>query len=148
MKRIVDIKTEPVYLNELYTIEVECFPGDSWSFESVKQSLDNPHSVVLGCIHEGNLAGFINLFEVCGEAELNRIAVLKQYRNQGIAAFLIEQSFEFLKSKDCYRVVLEVRSLNKPAIELYKKYGFQTDCIRKDYYHNPSDDAILMSLNI
>ena len=148
MKRIVDIKTEPVFLKDLYNIEVSCFPGDAWSFESVKQSLDNSHSLILGCAYQGRLAGFINLFEVCGEAELNRIAVLKQFRKQGIAAYLMEEAVSVLKNNGCTRIVLEVRSLNQPAIELYSKFGFQTDCIRKNYYQNPSDDAILMSLNI
>ncbi len=148
MNKIVNVNLSTDYSNEIHYIEKCCFPGDAWSLNSVKESISNPHSVLFVCIDDDKVIGFINIYNICGEAELNRIAVLEEYRKNNVASSMLKNALIFLADNGCTRIVLEVRSLNISAINLYKKFGFKTDCVRKNYYQNPSDDAVLMSLNI
>ena len=148
MNKIININSNIEYSEAIYNIENSCFPEDSWSLDSIRSSILNQHSLIFVCIIDDEVVGFINLYNICGEAELNRIAVLKEFRRHNIAVSLLKTAIEHLLSEDCSKVILEVRSLNAAAINLYKKLGFTVDGVRKKYYQNPSDDAVLMSVNI
>ena len=148
MNKIININSNIEYSEAIYNIENSCFPEDSWSLDSIRSSILNQHSLIFVCIIDDEVVGFINLYNICGEAELNRIAVLKEFRRHNIAVSLLKTAIEHLLSEGCSKIILEVRSLNAAAINLYKKLGFTVDGVRKKYYQNPSDDAVLMSVNI
>jgi ribosomal-protein-alanine N-acetyltransferase len=61
---------------------------------------------------------------------------------------LMENILELAKEKNCGQILLEVRKSNKPAIDLYKSYGFVESGIRKEYYNNPKESAILMTMEL
>ena len=81
------------------------------------------------------------LYVVCGEADIVRVAVLPEYRRRGIAEKLLLKSFEINETD---AVFLDVRESNAAAINLYKSLGFKDTGVRKDYYSNPTENAILM----
>ena len=97
-------------------------------------------------------------------AELQRIAVRKTCRRRGFADKLMERFTDIVYGNDISgillespdndqmsietRIILEVRAQNTPAINLYKKYSFKEISVRKNYYNNPVDDAIIMELVI
>ena len=85
--------------------------------------------------------GYAMLYIVCGEADIIRVAVLPEYRRQGIAEKLLLKSFEVNETD---AIFLDVRESNLPAINLYKLLGFVDTGIRKDYYSNPTENAVLM----
>ena len=68
-------------------------------------------------------------------------------RKKGIGSAVLKEYISYLVKNNCKRLFLEVRKSNLGAIELYKSVGFKTDGIRKDYYHSPTEDAYLMSLD-
>lgn len=132
----------------IFHIEKSCFKDEAWSETAIKDALDNPNYVLVACYYNSCIIGYINASFVLDEAELNRIAVLKEYCRKGIGGMLVDELFYILKSKKVSQISLEVRCSNKPAISLYKAKKFKQYATRKMYYNNPSEDAILMSLEI
>jgi ribosomal-protein-alanine N-acetyltransferase len=92
---------------------------------------------------DGRVVGYIIYSDVQGEAELLRIAVDKSYRRHGIAASLMQEMMDELIDCGAERVSLEVRAHNIAAVKLYKRFGFVDIFVRKNYYHDPEDDALI-----
>ena len=97
------------------------------------------------------IAGYL-LFSALDVFELQRIAVRENYRRRGLADKLMERftdaGFRNGISQDSDgRIILEVRAKNAPAIGLYKKYGFVEISVRKNYYTDPVEDALIMQWN-
>ncbi len=90
-----------------------------------------------------SLAGFA-LLRCFDDAELIRIAVEPGLRRQGIGEQLLNDLLQEVKKRDIHDIFLEVRSSNEAAIGLYTKAGFVNAGIRKGYYSNPAEDAIIM----
>ena len=82
------------------------------------------------------------------EIEIFNIGVKNQYRRKGIGDSLFRECFRQNTSPCMVNVWLEVRRLNRGAVEFYKKYGFNVITVRKNYYQTPIDDALIMNLNI
>ena len=78
-----------------------------------------------------------------GEGYVTNVAVLPDFRRQGIAEMLIKKQLE----NDMNFISLEVRKSNLPAISLYKKLGFETVGIRPHFYTSPDEDAVIMTKN-
>lgn len=94
--------------------------------------------------NETDGAGYIIFSLVSGEAELLRIGTAPHLRKKGYALLLMDFLIRVLRADNAERLLLEVRSENSPAIELYKKSGFEMIGKRKNYYHDPEDDALIM----
>ena len=80
---------------------------------------------------------------VLGEVSVNNIAVLDAHRRKGIAKALLQQML--LDLSQAQSVTLEVRKSNSPAIALYKAFGFEQVGERKNFYSQPTENAILMT---
>ena len=136
------------FCEQLFNMEKICFPNDYWSLDSIKAELVKENCICIIASIDDDLAGYIFSSLVCDESELNRVSVLPKYRNRNIAFMLINYSNDILKKRNCKNVFLEVRERNMPAINLYKKLGFKTIGIRNNYYKNPIENAVLMTLNL
>lgn len=88
--------------------------------------------------------GYCNFRVIAGEGELMRIAVLSAYRKRGYARKLMEILAADAKENHVQAVTLEVRASNLSAVNLYKDYGFCIEAIRRRYYTNPQEDALIM----
>lgn len=96
-------------------------------------------------ISSGELAGFI-LGRLClDEAELLKIATAKAHRRQGAAAILLGHAMRHLADKGAARCFLELRAGNLPALALYENFAFRRVGSRKNYYHSPPEEALLMA---
>lgn len=93
-----------------------------------------------------SLAGYCNLRVIAGEGELMRIAVHPELRGRGLSRKLMDQLEETAREKGAEALTLEVRKSNRTAVELYKSYGFREEAVRKNYYENPVEDALIMWL--
>lgn len=94
---------------------------------------------------EGQVVGYICFWIIAGEAHLANIAVHPSFRRRGIGSKLLGACLRFLKEKRVSRILLEVRASNRPAQRFYRKFGFKVDGIRRGYYRDTGEDAILMS---
>ena len=82
------------------------------------------------------------------EGEIARIATAPSMRRQGAAGQMFQELVAFCEEQQITRIMLEVREGNKAARRFYEKCGFTEDGIRKNYYENPQENAILMSKNL
>lgn len=117
---------------------------DFWSEKSFESELKNKHSLTL--------VGFLNksaISYITGQFfdffNINSLAVLSKYRRQGIGKKLLNEVVLFCKDNDIEKLCIEVRKSNYYAIKFYEKNGFKKVGIRKNFYSNPIEDAILMN---
>lgn len=125
-------------------IEQECFGSEAWSLRSVEGELHNPLSLWLVAMEGERVAGYVGSQTVCDETDVMNVAVTGSCRRQGVAEKLILTLTELLKAGGSRCLTLEVRSSNTPAIALYQKLGFQQIGLRKNYYRNPKEDALIL----
>ena len=122
-----------------------CF-SHPWSEATVASEMDSRFSDFFGAFCEEELAGYIGGRTIAGETEIFNVAVKPEFRRKGIAKALIEKFIEASREKETQQIFLEVRTSNLGAINLYEKCGFVFCGIRKDYYDDPKENAILMRL--
>ena len=137
-------------IEQIYEIEQTCFTTP-WSKNAIAELLKSENSVVkYEFDNNQNIIAYIigQAFPSIGEAELYRIAVSPNQRKCGLGKILIKSFIDECISKNCNYIFLEVRESNSIAVELYKKMGFDISGIRKNYYNNPEENAILMEYKI
>lgn len=122
-------------------LEKECFSAP-WTREGIAEELDNPCSHFL-CAHCGEIAGYIGVQEICGEAYITNIAVFSSFRRRGIARALLCAACTGAEERGCEFITLEVRESNFPAIALYESEGFSKAGIRKNFYSSPAENGII-----
>ncbi|MBE7718840.1 ribosomal protein S18-alanine N-acetyltransferase [Lacrimispora indolis] len=127
----------------VYEIERICF-SDPWSLESIKEGLESSLDTWLVQEEGGDLLGYCVFRIIAGEGELLRIAVLPEYRGRGLSKKLMDQLVEYSREKEAKSLSLEVRESNKKARNLYRSYGFKEETIRKNYYRDPEENAVIM----
>jgi len=117
-----------------------------WSKNSYIDELSNPIARYLVAKIDNKVVGFVGTWIVLDESHITNIAIHPNYRKQGIASTLLEEFLNYCKSQGCNAYTLEVRSGNKAARALYEKYNFKQDGIRKGYYEDNKEDAVIMWL--
>jgi len=133
------------HIHEIAQIERECF-SDPWSEAALEEELYNPlASFIVAQRPDGAVLGYAGLHAVLDEGYIANIAVREDYRGQGIADDLLDVFVRFGREKLAF-LTLEVRPSNEPAIQLYYKHGFAQVGRRKDYYRDPKEDALIMTL--
>ena len=131
------------HVPQVAALERLCF-SDPWSETSVASELDNELSTWLVAEEEGLVLGYVGSQTVLDETDMMNIAVHPDYRRRGIAAALIEALVFSLKVRGSRSFKLEVRTSNHPAIALYEGMGFVRLGLRKNYYRNPKEDALIL----
>lgn len=103
------------------------------------------HSAI---IESAPVAGYIVARETAGELHINNVAVRSEYRRRGIGAALLGRILQEAGRRNAKAAFLEVRSTNLAAQALYEKCGFRAIARRTDYYSEPREDAVVMSLTL
>ena len=115
-----------------------------WSEQAFRESLGLEHTILLAAIQDGQVAGYCVCYQSFEEGEITNVAVKKELRGQGIAGKLLEKLCSYGKERGLERYILEVRAGNEPAIHLYERSGFTRVGIRKCFYEQPVEDAVIM----
>lgn len=131
-------------VERIHQLEKEGF-SDPWSAAGIRESLGQTYTILLGAWMSDALVGYVICYCVADEAEIARIAVKTSCRQQGVATRLLEEMKKICLNRQMEAILLDVRKGNEAAVLFYKKSGFKEDGVRKDYYREPSEDAILMS---
>ena len=116
-----------------------------WSYNILKQELENGKSKYFVAKQENEIVGFAGILLIIDQVNIMNIVVKKDKRNFGIGSLLLEEIIRYSKIHNATSITLEVNEKNIPAIKLYEKYGFKQVGLRKKYYNN-EDNAILMDL--
>jgi len=133
------------HLPQIAAIERACF-SHPWSEDMLRDTLRNDAAVMAAAEGPaGDVLGYAGLQTVLDEGYIGNIAVRPDCRRQGVGDALLSALVRFGRERLSF-LTLEVRSSNAPAIALYKKHGFHPVGRRRNYYDNPTEDAILMTL--
>jgi len=131
-----------------YVFEIECLSySNPWQTSAFEGEVDNfpisnPYVIIYG--PEAKVIGYIIYWKIREEVQISNIAVHPDYRRLGIAERILRKVLSRLKKNNMAFVLLEVRPSNVSARALYKKLGFIHIGVRKNYYKDPSEDALIL----
>ena len=139
-------------IEQAVQIETACF-SQPWSAQSFSDSISRQDTLFLVCEMTdadsmGKIAGYIGMYQSFEEGSITNVAVIPEYRKQGIGNLLVQNMKEQARSASVETIFLEVRISNIPAISLYEKMGFEKLGIRKNFYEHPTEDAYIMSCKL
>lgn len=129
------------HIAQIAELEVQCF-SQPWSANALAEELNNENSHFLVALAD-EVAGYIGVQEICGEAYITNVAVFENYRKKGIGRELIRAACDGAKGRGCEFITLEVRQSNAAAIALYESEGFEVAGIRKNFYSNPTENGVI-----
>ena len=138
------------HLDAVYALETRSFPIP-WSKNELRRELSNPNAIYKVALiknkeypNDLTLAGYAGMWHIVNEGQITNIAVDTNFRGMGIGSLLIDSLVAYAKSKQMIGLTLEVRISNTIAQKLYHKHGFKPEGIRKRYYADTGEDAIIM----
>lgn len=132
-------------LNEVLEIEVLAF-ATPWSRNSfLYELLENERALYLTAKNElGRVMGYVGMWIVLDEGHITNLAIHPDYRRHGVAHKIMTELLAVSKEKGVRYLTLEVRRSNTPAQELYQKMGFVHMGVRRKYYLDNNEDALIM----
>jgi len=140
----------------LEVVDIEQSSGLSpWGWEAYHRELESSDRGLMwvACIDPAfrdshSLAGYVVGRMIVDELHINNIAVRTAYRGNGLGKALLAKVLEAARGYNAKRALLEVRAGNSAALALYERCGFSTIGRRRNYYTNPPEDALIMTLEI
>ena len=125
-------------------LERMCF-STPWNEAMLEEELYNDTaSFIVAEGEDGSVLGYAGLHVILDEGYIDNIAVEEPARKHGVASALLDVYCRFGAANLAF-LTLEVRASNQPAIALYEKHGFVRAGIRKGYYQEPREDAVIMT---
>ena len=129
------------YIEQIFNLEKDIFKNSAFSKESTENLVKAENSFIYAYLVDEKVCGYLMVLDSIDVYEILAIATVEEYRNKGIAQELLDK----IKTKDIF---LEVRKSNEKAINFYKKNNFKQISIRKGYYSDPTEDAIIMKMEV
>lgn len=132
-------------IDEVCALAEKAYGEHHWSRESFVGELDNNIAVYYVARNDnGELAGYLGTWIILDEAHVTTLAVSEKYKRQKIATMLMLNFLQNCYKKFVKYITLEVRVSNEPAKALYEKFGFCSLGVRKAYYQDNNEDALIM----
>lgn len=137
---VVDLGADDVL--DLIELEGLCFDYH-WTREQFLLGLESDAFKVIGVRRDGLLAGYMAFSMISDEMEILNLAVHPDFRRQGLGEALLARSFEICAERGIAKSFLDVKVSNDPALALYRKFGYKKIGVRKKYYPDTKEDALL-----
>ena len=129
------------YIEQIFNLEKEIFKSSAFSKSYLNTLIKGDNSFIYVYLIDDKVCGYLMILDSIDVYEILAIAAVEEYRNKGIAQELLDK----IKTKDIF---LEVRESNKVAINFYKRNNFKEISSRKNYYSGPTENAIIMKLEV
>ena len=149
MSNLATLRFEPIaeqHISAIMPIE-NASHGAPWSERSFQNELQHEFGIFLVALLEGQIAAYGGVWLVIDEAHVTTVTVAEAHRRQGIGARLVCELLRRAKEAGMVCSTLEVRASNEAAIALYEKLGFVQTAVRKRYYPDNNEDAVIMWLH-
>lgn len=130
-------------LSAIEAIEQQAYPTP-WSRSMFASELAKPTSICLGAFEGQDLVGYVINSRYVDAWHVMNVAVAPEHQRRGVASALLERLFELTRDDERRGYTLEVRVSNEDAIRLYEKLGFESRGIRRGYYTDNREDAVIM----
>lgn len=132
------------HIDSILQIEELCYGAHHWSKDSFIAELNNKISSYYCILKDSKCVGYIGIWKIVNEAHITNLSVHPVFQHQKLAHRLLMTVI-----KECYKdkvkfITLEVRVSNKRAINLYERFGFKSLGVRKKYYQDNNEDALIM----
>lgn len=134
-------------LEQIYQVECSCF-SRPWSKTSLWGDLISPQTLCFAAKEEETVIGFCFLSVVADEGTILQLAVLPEFRRKGTGRALVLHALSQARALRVSYVILEVRVTNAAARRLYESLGFEEVGVRKEYYQDNKEDALMMILRM
>ena len=131
------------HIEEILQIEFDAFTTP-WTRNDFNSELANNNAIYIVASENNNVIGYAGMWHVINEGHILNVAVKAENRKQGVGTLLISELVNIAIEKEMIGLTLEVRESNTAALQLYQKFGFKAEGIRKRYYSDPSEDAVIM----
>ena len=129
------------YIEQIFNLEKEIFKNSAFSKSYLNTLIKEDNSFIYIYLIDSKVFGYLMILDSIDVYEILAIATVEEYRNKGIAQELLDK----IKTKDIF---LEVRESNQVAINFYKKNRFKEISIRKNYYSESTENAVIMKLEV
>ena len=129
------------YIEQIFNLEKEIFKSSAFNKSYLDTLIKGNNSFIYVYLIDNKVCGYLMILDSIDVYAILAIAAVEEYRNKGIAQELLDK----IKTKDIF---LEVRESNQTAINFYKKNNFKEIRIRKNYYSEPTENAIIMKLEV
>lgn len=144
LKELVIRPAEPKDVDDIAEMETICF-AHPWSRDSIMQEItSNEMAHYIVAVMDGRVIGYVGAWQILDEGHITNVAVRPEYRGNHIGSTLIGVMIELGNRIGMVRFTLEVRSSNEPAKALYRNFGFKEAGLRKGYYEDNGEDAVIM----
>ncbi|AFQ42740.1 ribosomal protein S18-alanine N-acetyltransferase [Desulfosporosinus meridiei] len=131
-------------LEAIMEIEIASF-STPWSVQAFKAELKDNEYARYSCLElDGKVIGYMGLWFILDEGHITNVAIAPNYRGQQWGEFLMRTVMAKMAAEGMERMTLEVRKSNSPAQSLYQRLGFTTAGVRKGYYADTGEDALIM----
>ena len=131
-------------IDAIADLEKICF-AVPWSRDSIRQELtENKVAFYVIAELDGQVIGYAGMWLIVDEGHITNVAVIPEHRGKNIASAIIAVMIEFTEAQGIKRFTLEVRSSNEAAKALYRKFDFKEEGLRKGYYQDNGEDAVIM----
>lgn len=135
---------KPEHIDQIHAIEMKSF-SDPWSIKLFEDELKNDRATYFVVLTEtGSVVGYGGLWKILDEGHIMNVAVDPAYRGRGIGDSILSNMIEYSIKNNMDYLTLEVREGNTPARNLYYKYNFKDGGLRKGYYQDNHENAIIM----
>jgi ribosomal-protein-alanine N-acetyltransferase len=141
----IDVLTSPEQIDDVIAVEEASFTNP-WTREMYLSELENRgvSFCYMARDGEGRIVGFCSFWRVLDELHVNNLAVLPNVRRAGVASALLSRVLREGAALGATRATLEVRRSNDAARLLYERFGFFVAGVRRGYYTNPVEDALIL----
>ena len=143
--KIEIIKMDMCHIDHIMEVENSSF-SIPWSKQAFIDEMNNNLSYYVVAEVGGKPIGYGGLWIILDEGHITNIAVHPDHRKNGVANAILQNIMDFAKKNRLVFLTLEVRESNVAAISLYDKFGFRRVGIRKGYYYDNNEDAVLMTI--
>ncbi len=143
------LRFEPLHeshLPEILEIEIRVNAAP-WSERSFRNELGHHDAIFRVARLQDAVVGYAGLWKIVDEAHITTVAVHPDHQRHGFGRRLVVEILELAKDDGMICATLEVRAGNEPAIRLYESLGFRTAAVRKGYYPDNREDALVMWLH-
>ena len=142
MELVIKPLTEE-YVDQVCVLEEEAF-SMPWHRESFLEMIENKNACYLVGMLDGHVVASCGLRNIVGDGEITNVVTAGNMRGKGIAEKMLLELMEQGVQMGVEAFTLEVRKSNDAAIHLYEKLGFVSEGIRKNFYEEPVEDALIM----
>lgn len=144
MHNIEILKMELEHIDRVMAVENLSF-SIPWSKDAFVEEIEsNKFAIYIVALVDTMVVGYAGMWKVCDEGHITNVAVHPEFRKNGVGSKLIGELLRISAMEGIKSLTLEVRKGNIPARRLYEKYGFKPEGLRKGYYADNGEDAVIM----